>query len=274
MPAIPPDSSKTPVLILIQILYGYVHVTVDENGENVARKTFKIFDIKDLDGWDDPVFDDGAVLKQEDLVLKVGDFGQAQDVKESKKLPVVVGSLGFQSPEVLKRESLTNALDIFSIGAILFRMLLGVTYKVPGEIPDGKTKPVQAYAKMSANARDLLQRTLEYEPNNRIKMPDLLAHLLDQWTFAPLAAEDNAADTDGDCQGEISKSLEEEAAETLDEERLARAIAADRTLKQKGNKDVTVCGGKKMNWVLSVQEGRHQYREHSLPLERIALQSE
>ncbi|KAF9301566.1 hypothetical protein BGZ91_009546, partial [Linnemannia elongata] len=152
------------------------------------------------------------LLLTEDLVLKVGDFGQAQDVKESKKLPVVVGSLGFQSPEVLKRESLTNALDIFSIGAILFRMLLGVTYKVPGEIPDGKTKPVQAYAKM----------------------------------IAPLAAEDNAADTDGDCQGEISKSLEEEAAETLDEEKLARAIAADRTLKQKGNKDVTVCGGKKV----------------------------
>ncbi|KAF9294516.1 Phosphoenolpyruvate carboxylase kinase 1, partial [Linnemannia elongata] len=193
------------------------------------------------------------------LVLKVSDFGQAQDLKESKKLLGVVGSLGFQSPEVLKRESLTSALDIFSIGAILFRMLLGVTYKAPGEIPDGKTKPVQAYAKMSADARDLLQRTLEYEPNNRIKMPDLLAHpfLINgpvpqsvSWDMlkkvAPLAAEDNAADTDGDCQGEISKSREEEAAETLEEEKLAREIAADRTMKQKGNKDVAVCGGKKV----------------------------
>ncbi|OAQ27130.1 kinase-like protein, partial [Linnemannia elongata AG-77] len=116
------------------------------------------------------------LLLTENLVLKVGDFGQAQELEEGKNLRDVVGSLGFQSPEVLKEERLTSALDIFSIGAILFRMLLGVTYKLPDEMADGKTKPVQVNAKMSADARDLLQRTLEYEPNNRIKMPDLIAH--------------------------------------------------------------------------------------------------
>ncbi|KAG0036723.1 hypothetical protein BGZ89_008351, partial [Linnemannia elongata] len=163
-------------------------------------------------------------------------------------------------------------------------------------------------------------------------MPDLLAHpfLINgpipqsvSWDMlknvAPLAAEDNAADTDGDCQGEISKLWEEEAAEALEDEartqeeeeeeavkeeevaiaqgnvagsqlgvaqtqeegdaqaqeeeaehsepavpevdlddvdlddifaeveeaKLARSIAADRALKQKGNKDFAVCGGKK-----------------------------
>ncbi|KAK5828125.1 kinase-like domain-containing protein, partial [Linnemannia elongata] len=119
------------------------------------------------------------LLLTEDLVLKVGDFGQAQDLKRKQEAPVSrydYDILGFQGPEVLKRESLTSALDIFSIGAIFFRMLLGITYKLPDEMADGKIKPVQANAKMSANARDLLQRTLEYEPNNRIKMPDLLVH--------------------------------------------------------------------------------------------------
>ncbi|KAG0039640.1 hypothetical protein BGZ89_007870, partial [Linnemannia elongata] len=29
--------------------YGYVHVAVDENGDKVALKTFKIFDINDAD---------------------------------------------------------------------------------------------------------------------------------------------------------------------------------------------------------------------------------
>ncbi|KAK5828118.1 kinase-like domain-containing protein [Linnemannia elongata] len=373
--------------------YGYVHVAVDENGDKVALKTFKIFDINDADVEQerracmtirehqphhpntlDSLLEARNTLQEhevryfgqqlvagvahlhslglvhcdlkplnllltEDLVLKVGDFSQAQDLKRKQEAPVsrydydmydgVVGSLGFQSPEVLKRERLTSALDIFSIGAILFRMLLGITYKVSGEIPEGRTKPVQAYAKMSANARDLLQRTLEYEPNNRIKMPDLLAHpfLINgpvpqslSWDIlkkvAPLATEDNAAHTDDDCQGEISKLREEEAAETLEEEavkeeeamkeeevpsaqvnvaegqlevaqtqeegdaqaheeeaehsepavpevdldevdlddifaeveeaKLARSIAADRALKQKGNKDVAVCGGKKV----------------------------
>ncbi|KAG0066108.1 hypothetical protein BGZ89_007594, partial [Linnemannia elongata] len=251
------------------------------------------------------------------LVLKVSDFGQAQELEEGKNLRDVVGSLGFQSPEVLKEERLTSALDIFSIGAILFRMLLGVTYKLPGEIPDGKTKPVQANAKMSAEARDLLQRTLEYEPNNRIKMPDLIAHpfLTDgpipqsvSWDIlnkaAPLATEDNASETDGNCQGEDSKSQEEKTAETLEEPRIqeeeeeaahtheevsqtheegalaqeveaelsepvepnvdfddvdldaifaeveeakkAKAFVVEEAKKQKGNKYIAVCGGKKV----------------------------
>ncbi|KAH7058438.1 kinase-like domain-containing protein [Linnemannia elongata] len=187
---------------------GYVHVTVDENGEKVALKTL-ISDTASVAVFGQQLVAGVAhlhslglvhcdlktlnLLLTEDLVLKVSDFGQARDLKESKKLPDVVGSLGFQSPEV------------------------------PGEIPDGKTKPVQAYAKMSANARDLLQRTLEYEPNNRIKMPDLLAH--------PFLIN------------EPSLPWQPRTTQRI---LMARAIAADRTLKQKGNKDVAVCGGKKV----------------------------
>ena len=82
----------------------------------------------------------------------------------------VVGNLRFQAPEVLRKERLTDAVDVFAIGAILFKMLLGVDYMLPGEMVDGK-KPVIFNRSMSSNAKDLLERTLESDPKSRIKMP-------------------------------------------------------------------------------------------------------
>lgn len=87
----------------------------------------------------------------------------------------MVGSLGLQAPEVLKRQKLTDALDVFSIGAILFKLLLGVTYKPPVETAAGE-KPVRSNGSLSLEAKDLLQRTLESDPTTRIKMLDLLVH--------------------------------------------------------------------------------------------------
>src|SRR5690348_17081585 len=69
----------------------------------------------------------------------------------------LVSSLDFQAPEVLKRERHTYALDVFAVGAVLFRMLLGVTYKLPDETADGKMKPVKIDRDVSVNAKDLLQ---------------------------------------------------------------------------------------------------------------------
>ncbi|KAF9339614.1 Serine/threonine-protein kinase plk1 [Linnemannia elongata] len=331
--------------------YGYVHVAVDENGDKVALKTFKIFDINDADTLDSLLearntleehevryFGQQLVagvahlhslnlvhndlkplnlLLTEDLVLKVGDFGQMLDMGEGKDLHDVVGSLGFQAPEVLRRERLTNALDVISIGAILFRMLLGVVYKLPGKTTAGKTNFVKIDGGVSANAKNLLQRTLEDDPERRIKMPDLIAHpfLTDgpipqnvSWDIlnkaAPLATEDNASETGGNCQGEDSKSQEGKTAETLEEPRIqeedeeavhtheevsqtheegalaqkveaelsepaepnvdfddvdlddifaeveeakkAKAFVVEGAKKQKGHKDVAICGGKKV----------------------------
>ncbi|KAF9535906.1 hypothetical protein EC957_001514, partial [Mortierella hygrophila] len=69
----------------------------------------------------------------EELVLKVGDFGQTQDMYEREEFRSVVGTPGFQAPEVLSKGKHTDALDVFAIGAILFRMLLGVTYNLPSK---------------------------------------------------------------------------------------------------------------------------------------------
>ncbi|KAF9539917.1 Serine/threonine-protein kinase PLK1 [Mortierella hygrophila] len=294
--------------------FGHVHVAVDETGEKVALKTFKIFDMEEADvsigfcyckraeqEWQacktildhqphhpnvvTPIsyFKDGMfpcltmelcsnktvdtlleargslqehevryfgqqlvagvahlhslnlvhhdlkplnLFLTKELVLKVGDFGQTQDPRERKKLLNVVGTPGFQAPEVLNREGHTCALDIFAIGAILFRMLFGITYQLPG-----KRVPLKINGSLSPNVRDLLQRTLESDPGNRIAMPDLLAHpfLTDgpvpqsvSWdilrTVAPLPTEDDASDPDGAYQVEVIKSQEEEDTKTPEEQ--------------------------------------------------------
>ncbi|KAG9070736.1 Serine/threonine-protein kinase plk1 [Linnemannia hyalina] len=284
--------------------FGQVHVAVDEKGEKVALKTFKIFDMEEADAEQEwqacktildhqphhpnvvaPIsyFKDGMfpcltmelcsnknldtllearrslqehevryfgqqlvagvahlhslnlvhhdlkplnLLLTEELVLKVGDFGQTRDLREGKEFRNVVGTPGFQAPEVLNRKGHTYALDVFAIGAILFRMLLGVTYQLPG-----KRKPLNISVSISPNARDLLERTLESDPGSRIAMPDLLAHpfLTDgpvpqsvSWdilrTPAPLPTEDDASDPDGAYQVEIIKSQEEEDAKTPEEQ--------------------------------------------------------
>ncbi|KAG9070746.1 Serine/threonine-protein kinase plk1 [Linnemannia hyalina] len=305
--------------------FGHVHVAVDEKGEKVAIKTFKIFDIANADvsidfcyskhvwtfDWVErewracmtirdhqphhpnvvaPIsfFKDGMIpcltmelcsnktvdtlleargslrehevryfgqqlvagvdhlhslnlfhndlkplnlLLTEELVLKVGDFGQAQDLKEGKVFRNVVGTPGFQAPEVLNRERHTYALDVFAIGAILFRMLLGATYQLPGKTADSKRKPLKNIGGLSPNARDLLQRTLECDPGSRITMADLLTHpfLTDgpvpqsvSWdilrTAAPLPTEDDASDLDGAYQVEVIKSQEEEGTKAPEEQ--------------------------------------------------------
>ncbi|KAF9536381.1 Serine/threonine-protein kinase plk1, partial [Mortierella hygrophila] len=289
--------------------FGHVHVAIDEKGEKVALKTFKIFDIKNSDverEWRAcmtirdhqphhpnvvaPIscFKDGMIpcmtmelcsnktvdtllearrtlqehedryfgqqlvagvahlhsmnlvhgdLKPlnlfltEELVLKVGDFGQAQDLKEDKEFRGLVGSPGFRAPEVLREERHTDALDVFAIGAILFRMLFGVTYKLPSKTAAGAMKPVKINGSVSPHAKDLLQRTLEGNLGSRIAMPDLLTHpfLTDgpvpqsvSWdimrTAAPLPTEDDASDPDGAYQVEVIKSQEEEDAKTPEEQ--------------------------------------------------------
>ncbi|KAF9543851.1 hypothetical protein EC957_000385 [Mortierella hygrophila] len=162
-------------------------------------------------------------LTKTGLMLTVDDFGQTQDPREGKRLRyvdmiMILACLvvrAFSPLEVPKEEVYTNALNVFAIGAILFRMLLDVTYKLPDETVAEKKKPVKINGSMNPDAMDLLQKTLESNPKSRITIPDLLAHpfLTDgpipqsiSWDIlnktAPLSSEGNASDTDGDCWAE------------------------------------------------------------------------
>jgi serine/threonine protein kinase len=131
-----------------------------------------------------------------------------------------VGSLDYQAPEVLKHRKHTYAVDVFAIGAILYRMLLGKSYSLPRNTVSGKND-VEIKVRISEMGVELLNRALDSNPATRISMSELAIHpfLVEgpiagnlSWTSilekpAPKTAEDNAHDTKQDAIDKV-KSVE------------------------------------------------------------------
>ena len=65
------------------------------------------------------------VMRRDDGLLKVLDFGLARTVSEGSIDDVPLGTLGYMSPEQLKGGALSGATDIFSLGVILYELSTG-----------------------------------------------------------------------------------------------------------------------------------------------------
>ncbi|KAF9127854.1 Inactive serine/threonine-protein kinase plk5 [Mortierella sp. 14UC] len=98
------------------------------------------------------------------MALKIGDFGGQ------------IGSYGYQAPEALQHQKHTQALDIWALGGIFYRMLVGVCYKPSrGKGKQMRTVPVHQPT-LSKYANDLLSKTLHTSPDSRWKCAQLLQH--------------------------------------------------------------------------------------------------
>ena len=68
----------------------------------------------------------GNIMLTRNNIVKIGDFGVAiklKDINERRKSQV--GTPNYISPEVLKEEEYQFSCDIWSIGCILYSMLVG-----------------------------------------------------------------------------------------------------------------------------------------------------
>ena len=117
-------------------------------------------------------------LKPEKILLdsaensKIADFGIAI-IQKNELLQTSCGSPHYASPEVIRGESYEgNAADIWSCGVILFTLLCGFL-----PFNDSNIKLVLAKVKLgifsipshvSAQARDLIQKILIRNPNERL----------------------------------------------------------------------------------------------------------
>ena len=119
-------------------------------------------------------------------VVKLVDLGMALRCRSGTEEHGVLGSAGFVAPEIIKGAEHTPAMDVFSMGVMLFIMLVG---RKPFQLEDSEKL---RYAKMSLSdapglkdprwldlspdAKHLLMGMLTYDPERRLTAEQVLQH--------------------------------------------------------------------------------------------------
>jgi serine/threonine protein kinase len=128
-------------------------------------------------------------LKPENILLdregniKLADFGMAAFQPAGHWLTTSCGSPHYASPEIVYgRKYKGDKADIWSCGIILFAMLAGFLPFDGGDMPSTLKLVKQGEYIIpyfwSPDAIDLMQRILQMKPEERITIPEILAHPL------------------------------------------------------------------------------------------------
>lgn len=119
----------------------------------------------------------------DDVEIKLADFGFATRVYEPRSLTRRCGTPFFVAPEVLMRSPYDQSSDMWSVGVIVF-LLLGGDLPFMGKkqtelfrsIILGKFDfPEKSWSHVSAEAKDLVKKLLVTDPSQRLTSRDALA---------------------------------------------------------------------------------------------------
>ena len=99
-----------------------------------------------------------VLIRRSDGAAKLTDFGLARRAGEEapRYLGDVAGTYGYVAPEVLRREAVGPLSDLYSLGALAYRLLAG-----PPE------RRVGAGARVPAGVADVIDRALQHDPQAR-----------------------------------------------------------------------------------------------------------
>ncbi|CAB3399702.1 unnamed protein product [Caenorhabditis bovis] len=116
--------------------------------------------------------------------LKLCGFSVALDISDGAALPVTgrVGVPQFMAPEVVRKEPVTCASDMWSTGIVLVLLLsgrlpfAGPTIDIYNRIAHGRIDIDSYLLRISESAKDLVRRLLAVNPEQRITAKEALCH--------------------------------------------------------------------------------------------------
>ncbi|XP_025084941.1 serine/threonine-protein kinase PLK4-like isoform X2 [Pomacea canaliculata] len=141
------------------------------------------------------------LLLTRDMKTKIADFGLATQLTEpEEKHFTMCGTPNYMAPEVAKREAHGPEADVWSLGCMLYTMLVGKHPFDSGTIRDTLGQVIEAEydlpSNLSPKASDLIQRLLRENPAERLPLKDVLRH--------PFMCENSVATQDIIQMSEIS----------------------------------------------------------------------
>lgn len=122
--------------------------------------------------------------KDNDSDVKITDFGLAKIANGSFVLKTACGTPNYVAPEVLLNEGYTSAVDMWSVGVILYILLCGFppfysdnTPELFEQIIRGQYDfPSPYWDNVSASAKDLITKLLQTDPKKRYTPEQTMNH--------------------------------------------------------------------------------------------------
>lgn len=125
------------------------------------------------------------LTKESSSPIKITDFGLAKfRAKDSIEMHTACGTPGYVAPEVLRQENYTKAVDLWSLGVILYILLCGFppfyhpkTSELYRLIKKGEYDfPAPYWTDVSDSAKDLITKLLQVDPKKRLTAEEVLKH--------------------------------------------------------------------------------------------------
>ena len=113
------------------------------------------------------------ILIDKDGNIKLTDFGLSKVISNNGDINTtntLCGTLEYIAPEIFKRKPYDKSIDWFSFGVVLYEMLTGqLPFNIKSEeFDESKYKNIKYPEKMSPEAKELIEKLIEIEPEKRL----------------------------------------------------------------------------------------------------------
>ncbi|CAH1175976.1 unnamed protein product [Phaedon cochleariae] len=123
----------------------------------------------------------GNLFLNDDLIVKIGDFGLAAKIEyEGERKKTLCGTPNYIAPEILSKKGHSFEVDIWSIGCIMYTLLIGKPPFETATLKETYARIKKCEYKITANisgyAQHMIMLMLQSEPKSRPKVEMLIQH--------------------------------------------------------------------------------------------------